>query len=63
MQSIAGFPFLPLEFTKDGRPDSAQRQAMLAAAAGELAGVTDLFVLSHGWNNDMGEARPSISCF
>ncbi len=57
MQSIAGFPFLPLEFTKDGRPDSAQRQALLAAATGGLAGITDLFVLSHGWNNDMGEAR------
>jgi hypothetical protein len=57
MQSIAGFPFLPLEFTKDGLPDAAQKRALLDAARGDLAGVTDLFVMSHGWNNDMGEAR------
>lgn len=54
MDSIAGFPFFPLEFTKDGgvaRPE--QRKALLDA----LGGGTDLFVISHGWNNDMKEAR------
>jgi pimeloyl-ACP methyl ester carboxylesterase len=43
-----------VEFTKDGdvfKP--AQADALLAG----LAGVTDLIVLAHGWNNDMADAR------
>lgn len=55
MDTIQGFPFFPLEFTKDGavaRPE--QRKALLDALQN---GHTDLFVISHGWNNDMKEAR------
>jgi hypothetical protein len=43
-----------VEFTKDGdvfKP--AQVDALLAG----LSGVTDLLVLSHGWNNDLADAR------
>lgn len=43
-----------VEFTKDGdvfKP--AQAEALVAG----LGGVTDLIVVSHGWNNDMADAR------
>ena len=43
-----------VEFTKDGAVhDGAQVDALING----LPGVTDLIVLSHGWNNDMKEAR------
>ena len=51
--TINGLPYWELGFDQDGR---------LVAPGGvfdELPaeGVTDLFVLSHGWNNDLGIAR------
>ncbi|HEU0014947.1 MAG TPA: hypothetical protein VFQ45_14765 [Longimicrobium sp.] len=55
MENIAGFDFAPVEFNKEGRVhDEAQVRALLDALPGQY---TDLLVLSHGWNNDMGEAR------
>lgn len=59
MDSIAGLPFFPLEITKDGQLFSpAQKSAIEAAASQSGAGkITDFFVMSHGWNNDMAEAR------
>lgn len=61
MDTIQGFAFFPLEFTRDGavaRPE--QREALLD----ELPkGCTDLFVISHGWNNDMKEARTLYDAF
>jgi hypothetical protein len=43
-----------VEFTKDGKVfDNAQVDAVLAS----LGDFTDAFVVSHGWNNDMQEAR------
>lgn len=50
----ANYPYQELEFAKDG----SQVDPGQAAKVGELAGqVTDLVVMSHGWNNDMDEAR------
>jgi hypothetical protein len=47
-------PKFEVEFDKDGHAfDPSQVGAVLAA----LPDVTDLFVLSHGWNNDMDDAR------
>ena len=43
-----------VEFTKDG---DAFRQAQADALVAGLGGVTDLIVVSHGWNNDMADAR------
>jgi hypothetical protein len=57
MEQVAGFPFLRLEFDKIGRPNAAQKQALMEALSGELAGFSDLLVVSHGWNNDMAEAQ------
>lgn len=54
MANIAGFPFFPLEFTKDG--NVFQQQQMDDILNG-LAGVTDLLVISHGWNNDKNDAQ------
>jgi hypothetical protein len=61
METIAGFPFFPLEFTREGKVhDPAQVQALLD---GVKQGTTDLLVISHGWNNDMAEARSMYKTF
>ncbi|MBW3655233.1 MAG: hypothetical protein KY444_03950 [Gemmatimonadetes bacterium] len=60
METIAGFPFFPLEFTREGRVyDEAQVGDLLA----NLGNTSDLLVISHGWNNDMAEARTLYSTF
>ena len=48
MSDIAGIPYVEAEFDKKG---SLKNQVSLPA------GVTDLFVISHGWNNDAARAR------
>lgn len=54
MTSFGGLTFLPLTFDKDGQlNDPPQKQAVANVIAG---GVTDLFVVSHGWQNDAGTA-------
>ena len=56
MADIAGFPYYEVEFTKDGKIfDQHQAGQILDAVAAGT--ITDLFVVSHGWNNDMAEAR------
>lgn len=59
MQTIADrFPYFEVQFTKDGQVNDATEVDQLLAFVGQGQGsVTDLFVISHGWNNDMGEAR------
>lgn len=57
METLQGFSFFPVEFTKDGQVfDPAQVTAALAGLVGPQ-GPTDLLVLAHGWNNDMADAR------
>jgi hypothetical protein len=56
MAEVAGFPYFELQFNKEGKmfdPNELQ-QAVTSISRG---GITDLFVISHGWNNDMAEAR------
>lgn len=54
-ETKSGFPYFEVQFDKDGNVhDAAEVQAVLGFVAGD---TTDLFVLSHGWNNDMDEAR------
>jgi hypothetical protein len=50
MNEIAGIPYTEAQFDKDGGLEN-QNQVNLPA------GVTDLFVMSHGWNNDADAAR------
>jgi hypothetical protein len=56
MAVIAGFPYFELQFTKDAKPFKPEemRAVLDAVRAGE---IDELFVVSHGWNNDMAEAR------
>lgn len=48
MSDIAGIPYVEAQFDKNGVPET---QVDLPA------GVTDLFVMSHGWNNNADDAR------
>src|SRR5215203_3708229 len=59
MEAIAGLPYFPLEMTKDGAVfNAAQKVAIETAVSAAGAGkLTDLFVISHGWNNNTAEAR------
>src|SRR5262249_4820962 len=57
MADIAGFPYYRVEFNKKATPaDPAQVEAVLDAVE-PAAGLTDLLVVSHGWNNDMADAQ------
>lgn len=56
MEQLAGFPFWSIEFGKDGIALPATDTGTLKKELKE-AGVTDLFVMSHGWNNDKADAR------
>ena len=55
MEQIAGFPYFPLEFTKDGAIFKNQQADDILANV--PAGTTDIVIASHGWNNDMAEAK------
>jgi hypothetical protein len=53
---LAGFPFASLQFTREGViHDQTEMDALLSLL--EREHVTDLFAVSHGWNNDMVDAR------
>jgi len=58
MANISGFPFqyLEVQFDKEGNVfDQSEVDTVLNFVSQHT--VTDLFVISHGWNNDMDEAR------
>ena len=59
MGTIAGLPFFPLEITKDGKLFSAEQKSAIrnAISQTDASKLTDVFVISHGWNNDMADAR------
>ena len=49
------FPYFPVQFTKEGRLyRPAEAETLLD---GVRRGVSDLFMLSHGWNNNAAEAQ------
>lgn len=53
-ESIAGLPFWEVRFDEQGDGDPANATAVAEIGA---AGLTDLFVFSHGWNNNRSVAR------
>jgi pimeloyl-ACP methyl ester carboxylesterase len=71
MAELAGFPYFEVQFTKQGEPfDPGETEAVLDAVRGGAFGVQpwlggtydnprvdELFVVAHGWNNDVAEAR------
>ena len=56
--TLSGFDFRVLAFDRAGAPvERAQIDAVRALGAPErMDGVTDLLIVSHGWNNDDAEA-------
>lgn len=56
MSNISGFPYFEVQFNKQGGVhDEVEINKLLEFLKYKI--VTDLFVISHGWNNDMDEAR------
>jgi len=51
--AIGGVPFWDVTFDDDGDPDTRTTDALVA----ETGDLTDLYVFSHGWNNDPRTAR------
>lgn len=62
MEQFSGFPYFPVQFTKEAALFS---QAEVTALKDFLRqGVTtDLIVISHGWNNNMDEAKELYARF
>jgi len=54
MGELAGLPYFRVEITKDGK---IFKQEQVTEALNGLGGATDLFVVSHGWNNNTQEAQ------
>jgi hypothetical protein len=62
MAQLSGFPYVEVQFDKQGKlVDKAQVDAAVKEV-GRL-GITDLVVFSHGWNNNMDEARDHYKRF
>ena len=62
MQTISGFPYFEVQFNKEGgiHNEDEVTQILNFLSEGE---ITDLFVISHGWNNNMEEARSLYKSF
>lgn len=57
MQTIADlFPYFEVQFTKDGEVNDQAEVGRMLDFLGQ-GSITDLFAISHGWNNDLPEAR------
>ena len=56
MPELKEFPYFEVEFDKNGKSAKAAQVKALTDFLAE-GNTTDLFVISHGWNNDMDEAR------
>jgi hypothetical protein len=56
MQTVSEFPYFEVQFNKEGGiHDEDEVVQILSFLRG--SNLTDLCVISHGWNNDMDEAR------
>ena len=55
MEVIAGWPHWQIQFDKSGDTDAATRTALLSQITSQ--DLTDLIVMSHGWNNSADRAR------
>jgi hypothetical protein len=62
MKTVSGFPYFEVEFTKDGDVDD---DAEVTDVRNFLTkpNASDLLVISHGWNNDMSDARKLYAKF
>ncbi len=55
MATKSGFPYVEIEFDAKGKTGAAQVKGVLDAL--KVPGLTEVLVLSHGWNNDIADAR------
>jgi hypothetical protein len=62
MSDLKGFPYFEVEFNKKGESSNLQQVKALIDFLAE-GGTSDLFVISHGWNNDMADARDLYTRF
>ena len=62
MSDLSGFPFVEVEFGRDGAPLDAE-QGRAAVRLASDGGITDLVVFSHGWNNNEAEAGELYATF
>src|ERR1051326_2810121 len=54
MAKLNGFDYFEVQFTKDGAIFDRSQLAQLLA---NVNNYSDVFVISHGWNNDEADAR------
>jgi hypothetical protein len=59
--SIAGLPFWDVVFDAEGDLDGGARDALLAEVPAH--GITDLYIFTHGWNNERRTARRLYDAF
>lgn len=62
MKTLSDFPYFEVQFNKEGSIYVEQEVKQILDFLSE-GKVTDLFVISHGWNNDMEEARKLYADF
>jgi pimeloyl-ACP methyl ester carboxylesterase len=62
MKTIASVPVFEIEFDKNAKLFSPAQLAQLQSHIGS-AGVTDLILFAHGWNNDIADARDLYTRF
>jgi hypothetical protein len=63
MADIAGFPYFEFKVDKEGKVVDPAARKELVEALTNGDGVTDVFVISHGWNNDTKEAKDLYDAF
>jgi hypothetical protein len=56
MAELSNFPYFEVEFTKQGSPAKPQQINDLSQFLTNNPNITDLIVISHGWNNNNAEA-------
>ncbi|HEV2126767.1 MAG TPA: hypothetical protein VGW38_28760, partial [Chloroflexota bacterium] len=62
MQELSGFPYFEVQFTKHGTVHDEREVAEVRDCLAQQP-VTDLFVIAHGWNNDLNDARGLFRAF
>src|SRR5262245_10240486 len=62
MKQISCLDAYELEFTKEGNVFRSEQVNEIEARL-NTGDITDLLVMSHGWNNDMQEARALYEAF
>ncbi|HEY9229247.1 MAG TPA: hypothetical protein VIP11_21525, partial [Gemmatimonadaceae bacterium] len=60
--NMHGYPFWIIEFDDNGSPRDAAATARFVSEI-KTAGLTDIHIFSHGWNNSPGDAKTLYNGF